>query len=144
MLKWQRLLLVVKFPILSVVSEVRKPVLGLVPVSVFEADSATTKNGALLLKPSNKDGGDGPANDAAASAANAEKGKKNADEMTKRAHVEAIKSRSKLLHAISSGNIGGGWDRQRCIRHNFRRAADSNTQKEEEHIWYFSLCVAPI
>ena len=114
MLKWRRLLLGVKLTLVSVVSEVRKPVLGLVPVSltVFEEDSAKTKNGALLLMPSNNDGGDGPDNDAAASAANAEKGKKNADEMTKRAHVEAIKSRSKLLHTISSGNIGGG-DRQR-------------------------------
>ena len=77
MLKWRRLLLVVKFLIISVVSEVRKPVLGLVPVSVFEVDSAKTKNGALSLSPSNKDGGDGPADYAATLAA--VKGKKEAD-----------------------------------------------------------------
>ena len=87
----------------------RKTVLGLVPVSltVFLADASKTNNGTSSSMPCNKDGGDDPADDAAASEAPAEKGKKEADEKTKLAQMEVMKIQSKLRHAISSENIGG-------------------------------------
>ena len=113
-------------------------------MTAFKADYSKTKNGAFFYTSSNKDDGDGPADDAATSSANADKGKKDLDEKKKRAYVEAMKSRSKMRHVISSGNIGGLWDQQQCIWHKFCREADINDHQLPVSgilITYFRVCI---